>query len=118
MLDPELQCYTGPQYPTDHGPYLSAQSELTATPWTALYDLENAAWTLQSDAEVSAEKLSESLRLLVAPGSSIGGARPKAGVLDEQGQLWIDKFPGRNDDRDIGAWEQVTSPIRKEPFCR
>ena len=93
---------------TEHGPYLSAHSELTAPPWTALRDLENAAWTLQSDTEVSAEKLSESLRLLVAPGSSIGGARPKAGVLDEQGQLWIAKFPGRNDDRDIGVWEQLS----------
>jgi len=98
---------------TDHGPYLSAQSELTAPPWTALRDLENAAWTLQSGTEVSAEKLSESLRLLVAPGSSIGGARPKAGVLDEQGQLWIAKFPGRNDDRDIGGWEQVTSELAR-----
>jgi len=95
------------------GPYLNAESELAAPPWTALRDLENAAWTLQSDAQVSSKNLSESLRLLVAPGSSIGGARPKAGVVDEYGQLWIAKFPGRNDDRDIGAWEQVTSELAR-----
>ena len=41
------------------------------------------------------------------------GTRPKAGVLDDQGQLWIAKFPGRNDDRDIGAWELVTSELAR-----
>ena len=90
---------------TSHdGPYLSADSEFAAPPWTALRDLETAAWTVQSDTEMSSKKLGEALRMLVAPGSSIGGARPKAGVVAEQGQLWIAKFPGRNDDRDVGAW--------------
>ncbi len=99
---------------TSHdGPYLSADSEFAAPPWTALRDLETAAWTVQSDTDISSKKLSEALRMLVAPGSSIGGARPKAGVVDEQGQLWIAKFPGRNDDRDVGAWEQVTTELAR-----
>lgn len=95
------------------GPYLSADSEDAAPPWTALRDLETAAWTLQSDTEINSKKLSEALRILVAPGSSIGGARPKAGVVDEQGKLWIAKFPSRNDDRDVGAWEQVTAELAR-----
>ncbi len=44
----------------------------------------------------------------MAPGSSIGGARPKAGVCDEEQNLWIAKFPGRADEFDVGAWELVT----------
>lgn len=40
-----------------------------------------------------------------APGSSLGGARPKANVLDEQGNPWIAKFPSKNDAYDVGAWE-------------
>ena len=45
--------------------------------------------------------------MLVAPGSSLGGARPKANVLDKDGSLWIAKFPSRKDRRDVGAWEAV-----------
>ncbi len=41
----------------------------------------------------------------MAPGSSLGGARPKANILDEHGNLWIAKFPTKNDTIDKGAWE-------------
>ena len=51
---------------------------------------------------------------LVAPGSSLGGARPKANVRDVDGCLWIAKFPSRFDDYDIGAWEKVVNDIAKE----
>jgi hypothetical protein len=47
----------------------------------------------------------------LAPGRSLGGARPKASVLDEHGQLWIAKFPSALDDHDIGAWESVVSTL-------
>ena len=46
--------------------------------------------------------------MLLAPGSSLGGARPKASVIDENNHLWIAKFPSRYDDYNIGAWEFVT----------
>lgn len=49
--------------------------------------------------------------MLMAPGSSLGGARPKASVLDVKGQLWIAKFPSKNDNRDIGAWEMVVHEL-------
>ena len=48
---------------------------------------------------------------LVAPGSSLGGARPKANVQDTDGSLWIAKFPSRYDDYDIGAWEKVVHDL-------
>ena len=41
----------------------------------------------------------------MAPGSSLGGARPKANIVDEKGDLWIAKFPSKNDTIDKGAWE-------------
>jgi serine/threonine-protein kinase HipA len=51
------------------------------------------------------------LRMLIAPGSSLGGARPKANYLEEDGSLWIAKFPSRSDSRDIGAWEYVLNVL-------
>ena len=48
---------------------------------------------------------------MVAPGSSLGGARPKATVQDEKGELWIAKFPSKNDGYDIGAWEMVVHDL-------
>ena len=49
--------------------------------------------------------------MLIAPGGSLGGARPKASVLDEEGRLWIAKFPSRKDEDDVGAWEGVTHAL-------
>ena len=46
--------------------------------------------------------------MLMSPGSSLGGARPKASVIDENKELWIAKFPSNHDDYDIAAWEFVT----------
>lgn len=43
----------------------------------------------------------------MAPGSSLGGARPKANILDDSGHLWIAKFPSKNDTIDKGLWEYL-----------
>jgi len=47
------------------------------------------------------------VKLLLAPGASLGGSRPKSGVVNTDGSLWIAKFPSRNDTYDMGAWEEV-----------
>jgi serine/threonine-protein kinase HipA len=47
------------------------------------------------------------IAMLIAPGSSLGGARPKANFQDEDGRIWIAKFPSREDRHDVGGWEQV-----------
>lgn len=49
--------------------------------------------------------------MLIAPGGSLGGARPKASIVDPEGHLWIAKFPSRNDERDIAAWEMVVNEL-------
>jgi serine/threonine-protein kinase HipA len=50
---------------------------------------------------------------LVAPGASLGGARPKANFTETDGSLWIGKFPARDDDRDAGAWEYMVHGLAK-----
>ncbi len=91
------------------GEFLSNEQGREAPPWARLRELENAAWKFQSDESYdNDDETTEWLRLLIAPGSSIGGARPKAGICDEEQNLWIAKFPGRNDEFDVGAWEMVT----------
>lgn len=59
------------------------------------------------------EETDEDLLLLFAPGSSLGGARPKASVLDRDGHLMIAKFPKDGDEWTIGAWEEVALRIAK-----
>lgn len=89
------------------GPFLSDHDGNNAPPWARLRELENAAWKIQSGDAADDPDLREWINLLMAPGSSIGGARPKAGVCDENESLWIAKFPGRNDQWNVGAWENV-----------
>lgn len=58
-----------------------------------------------SDRFQAEEETAEDLRLLLAPGSSLGGARPKASVRDSDGQLAIAKFPRKDDETNIVVWE-------------
>ncbi len=93
----------------EEGSFLNNDSMMAVPPWTSIRELEQASLKLEEDSP-DAEQL-KWLNLLMAPGSSLGGARPKASVLDEKGNLWIAKFPSKNDDRDIGAWEMVVHEL-------
>lgn len=86
------------------GDFLDNDSEMATPPWTSLRELENASLNLEDCPEVQQSRW---LRMLVAPGSSLGGARPKANIVDKDGSLWIAKFPSRKDRYDVGAWEAV-----------
>lgn len=59
------------------------------------------------------DEYSKWLQMLIAPGGSLGGARPKAGVLDPAGHPWIAKFPRRADSLDMGAWEYVAHQLAR-----
>jgi serine/threonine-protein kinase HipA len=91
----------------EHGAFLNDQREFASPPWTSLRDLEYASLQLEKDDVMEDPQYTKWLSMLVDPGSSLGGARPKASVLDEKGRLWIAKFPSRNDTKDTGAWEMV-----------
>jgi serine/threonine-protein kinase HipA len=80
-------------------------------PWASLRELQHASWSIQDDSANDDPHYLEWLKLLMAPGSSIGGARPKAGVRDPDGDLWIAKFPGRSDTRDMAAWEMLVHQL-------
>ena len=76
----------------------------------ALRDLEYASQQLETDESIQSDRW---IKLLLAPGSSLGGARPKANVLDENNELWIAKFPSAHDEVNIAAWEYVANILAK-----
>ena len=92
------------------GPFLNHSTVMATPPWTSIRELEHASLKLEEDSADDAENL-KWINLLLTPGSSLGGSRPKASVLDEQGHLWIAKFPSLQDDRDIGGWEKVACEL-------
>jgi serine/threonine-protein kinase HipA len=59
-------------------------------------------------------EMSEELRLLLAPGSSLGGARPKACVQDKYGNLHIAKFSRKDDEFSVVLWEAVALTLAKD----
>lgn len=81
--------------------------KMAAPPITTLRELEAVACQLSSRRIDDLDALRKWLSVLVAPGASLGGARPKANFTEANGSLWIGKFPARDDDRDVGAWELV-----------
>ena len=84
------------------GPFLAEQGPTKIPPLIELPRLLSAAARVLSD-----EDSDEDLRLLLAPGSSLGGARPKASVRDRDGSLMIAKFPKKEDEVNAVVWEAV-----------
>lgn len=92
---------------TPDGPFLDDEAGRASPPWTSLRELEAASLALENEGAESDPHYDEWLAMLLAPGTSLGGARPKAGVLNPKGQPWLAKFPSREDREDIGGWEAV-----------
>ncbi|MGO3741707.1 type II toxin-antitoxin system HipA family toxin [Kerstersia sp.] len=87
---------------------------MAAPPVTTLRELEAVAYQLSNRRIDDLDALRKWLAVLVAPGASLGGARPKANFTETDGSLWIGKFPSRDDDRDVGAWEYVVHQLAQE----
>lgn len=85
-----------------------------APPWASLRELETASLKLEEEGIEDDPKFATYLKLLFAPGSSLGGARPKASVIDPDGSLWIAKFPSKDDLKNVGGWEVVTYELAKK----
>ncbi len=96
------------------GPFLSDNKELASPPWTSIRELEEISLRLEVDNVEHNPEYMKWLNMLVAPGSSLGGARPKASIIDQDGKLWIAKFPSLHDRTDIGGWEIVTYELAKK----
>lgn len=96
------------------GPFLDDNTELATPPIASLRALEQASLNYErSDAEDSPE-YQRWVRMLYSPGSSLGGARPKANVADTENNLWIAKFPSRHDTIDVAAWEYLVTEMARE----
>lgn len=88
--------------------------KMAAPPVTTLRELAAVAYQLSNRRIDDLDALRKWLAVLVAPGASLGGARPKVNFTEADGSLWIGKFPSRDDDRDIGAWEYVVHRLAQK----
>lgn len=95
------------------GAFLNNHKKMATPPWTSLRELEYASLQLEKEDAINDPEYTKWLSMLIDPGSSLGGARPKASVLDEKGNLWIAKFPSSKDDKNTGAWEMVLHELAK-----
>jgi serine/threonine-protein kinase HipA len=88
-----------------------AHDTLTVPPVANLRELEIVARKITAKRIDDLAALRQWLKVLVAPGASLGGARPKASFTEANGDLWIAKFPANDDTRDVGAWEAVAQQL-------
>lgn len=102
----------------DSGPFLDDRDGTAAPPFVRLRELEAACRAIEGDGGDDDPAIDTWLRMLIAPGASLGGARPKASVVDLDGRLWIAKFPSVADREDIGAWELVVGKLAKDAGLR
>ncbi|MCY4562389.1 MAG: HipA domain-containing protein [Flavobacteriaceae bacterium] len=92
----------------EDGQFLNDNKELATPPWTSLRNLEQLSLKLEDDNVADSPEILNWLDMLIAPGTSLGGARPKASIVNNDKSLWIAKFPSKNDQGDIGGWEIIT----------
>lgn len=90
------------------GEFINVSASLKIPPLTELKDLLHASREIEKSEEANVLPEKKWIAQLIQPASSLGGARPKASVLDEKGNLCIAKFPSRKDDYDAGLWEHFS----------
>ena len=105
----------------EDGHFLNDDGSMAAPPWARLRELEEACRRLDDDREPREHE--KWLNMLIAPGSSLGGARPKASIAAPDGTLWIAKFPSHNDDSNVSAWEYAVMQMARDcglnvPECK
>ena len=96
------------------GEFINCDATLRIPPLTDVQVLVAASMEVEKSEERNLLPDKKWLLQLVHPGTSLGGARPKAGVLNEEGELCVAKFPSRNDEYDIGLWEHLSHLLAKE----
>ena len=90
------------------GDYINMSPSFKIPPLTEIRELIHASQEVEKSEENDVLPEKKWIAQLIQPGTSLGGARPKAGVLDEKGNLCIAKFPSRKDDYDTGLWEHFS----------
>jgi len=97
----------------EQGHFLEYEEEIKIPPISNIRELEQVSLKIEDVDFFDDNKAREWLKLIVVPGSSLGGARPKASVRNTDGSLWIAKFPSKNDDKDSGIWELLINVIAR-----
>ena len=96
-------------------PFIDSDAQFAAPPLTSLRELQAASLQFEKHIDDEENPLYEKWTTqLFAPGSSLGGARPKASVRDEAGTLCMAKFPSGNDTHDMGGWELVAHRLARK----
>jgi serine/threonine-protein kinase HipA len=98
---------------TENGNFLENDEEVKVPPITSIRELEQASLRIEDDNFFEDRDAKKWLKIMITPGSSLGGARPKANVRNTDGSLWIAKFPSKNDDMDSGIWELLVNRMAK-----
>lgn len=96
------------------GEYINCEKSLRIPPLTDIRALVAASMEIEKSEELNQLPEKKWLLQLVHPGTSLGGARPKAGVMNDEGRICVAKFPSRNDDYDVGLWEHLSHLLAKE----
>ena len=96
------------------GEFINCENSLRIPPLTDIRTLVTASMEIEKSEELNRLPEKKWLQQLVHPGTSLGGARPKAAVVNDEGRLCMAKFPSRNDDYDVGLWEHHSHLLAKE----
>lgn len=94
--------------------FINSGSNLRIPPITSIRELIHASHEIERSEEENELPDKKWLIQLIQPGSSLGGARPKANVIDTDKTLFIAKFPSRNDDYNAGLWEHFCHVLAKQ----
>lgn len=96
------------------GEFINCEESLRIPPLTDIHTLVAASMEIEKSEELNRLPEKKWLQQLVHTGTSLGGARPKAVVVNDEGRLCMAKFPSRNDDYDVGLWEHHSHLLAKE----
>ena len=97
-----------------NGDFINTETTLRIPPLTDIRELVAASKEIEKSEENNQLPDKKWITQLLHPGTSLGGARPKACVTDDKGKLYVAKFPSRNDDYDVGHWEHLCHLLAKE----
>lgn len=96
------------------GKFINCEESLRIPPLSDLRTLVVASMEFERSEGKNLMPEKKWIQQLVHPGTSLGGARPKAGVIDEDGRLCVAKFPSRKDDYDVALWEHHSHLLARE----
>lgn len=96
------------------GNYINEDKGLSIPPLVKLNELQEAAAHIERDLDKKLPPEEKWINRLFNPGSSMGGARPKACVLSQDNNIYVAKFPSVKDEYDVGKWEYLANQLAKE----